>query len=95
MPKFVYPDRFETGKRTSARMNLGTKTSTLNINFGTLLFHGVEVNISNELGVEVKIWVRSPQFGAELLPCRTSIAPFEMLATKSLCWRLFSVINGS
>ena len=37
---------FETGKRTSAQV----------INFGTLLFHGAEVNISIEFGAEVNIW---------------------------------------
>ena len=43
----------QPGKRTSARVNFGTRTSAPNINFGTLLFHGAEVNISIELGVEV------------------------------------------
>ena len=30
-----------------------------------------------ELGAEVNIRCRSPQVGAEVIPCRTSIAPIE------------------
>ena len=42
-----------SGKRSSARVNFGTRTSAQVINFGTLLFHGAEVNISIKLGAEV------------------------------------------
>ena len=37
-----------------------------------------------ELGAEVNIWYRSPQVGAEVIPCRTSIAPFYILIAKQV-----------
>ena len=45
-----------------------------------IILHFAEVNIPMKLGVKVDIWCRSPQVGAELIPCRsyscrTSIAP--------------------
>ena len=46
--------------------NSGERTSTQVIYFGTLLFHGPEVNISIEFSAEVNIYCRSQQLGAEV-----------------------------
>ena len=79
--------RVNFGTRTSAQI------SKIFINFGTnqfrhksltsahvILLHYAEVNIPMELGAEVNIRCRSPQVGAEVIPCRshscrTSISP--------------------
>ena len=55
-----------SGKRTSARVNFGTRTSAHVINFGTRILHGAEVKISTELGAEFNIWCRSLQLSAEV-----------------------------
>ena len=46
-------------------MNFGTRTSAQVFNFGTLLFHGAEVNI----------WCRSPQLGAEVTAVPKLLVP--------------------
>ena len=56
-------------------MNFGTRTSAQVINFGTLLFHGAQVNISIKLGAEVNIWCRSPQLGAEVTAVPKLLVP--------------------
>ena len=64
------------GKRTSAQeLRHQILTSAQVNNFGTLLFHGAEVNISIELGVEVNIWCRSPQLGAEVTAVLKLLVP--------------------
>ena len=48
--------RLVPGKRISARMNFGTRTSANDIDFGTRILHGAEFNI----------WCRSLQLSAEV-----------------------------
>ena len=58
----------QTGNRTSARLNFGTRTSAqISKNF---IYFGTQViNIPMELGTKFRL-------GAEVIPCRTSIGPF-------------------
>ena len=57
--------RLVPGKRISAQVNFGTRTSANDIYFGTQILHGTEVKISTELVAEFNILCRSPQLGAE------------------------------
>ena len=71
----ILPDRLYVGRIIELRQMPLTSARII-------LLHYAEVKIPIELGAEVNIRCRSPQVGAEVIPCRsyscrTSIAPSE------------------